>query len=84
MTHIYNAPKNKFAGSIEGSHARKRTSSFKRKKSLNSVLTGEEISVETVIYLNDRQEEEVKVEIHTYDTILKKWVLKQDKVFKKW
>jgi hypothetical protein len=81
---IFNAPKNKFSGNITGSHTTKWTSSFKRKRSLNSVLTGEDISVETVIYLNDKQEEEVRVEISTYDTALKKWVLKQDKVFKKW
>ena len=76
-------PKNKFSGLITGSRATKSTSSFKRKKSLNCEMEGEDINVQTVLFLNDKQEEEVRIIISVFDTVNKKWITKETKNFTK-
>lgn len=82
MIKIYNPPKNKFSGTMEGSHTTKYTSSFKRKHALRSVLTGESISIETILYLNDMQEEEVTINYYIFDYVKKEWKLNKTETFK--
>ena len=82
MIIIYNPPKNKFRGTMEGSHATKYTSSFKRKCDLQSMLTGESISVETILSLNDMQEEEVTINYYVFDYVKKEWKLNKTETFK--
>ena len=46
------------------------------------MLTGESISVETILSLNDMQEEEVTINYYVFDYVKKEWKLNKTETFK--